>query len=26
VNLNMGYCLNCHQQRNAPVDCLTCHY
>ncbi len=26
VNLNMGYCVNCHQQRQAPTDCLTCHY
>jgi formamidopyrimidine-DNA glycosylase len=26
VNLDMGYCLNCHQERNAPVDCETCHY
>ena len=26
VNLNMGYCLTCHTQRNAPVDCTTCHF
>lgn len=26
VNLNMGYCLGCHTQRQAPVDCTTCHY
>ena len=26
VNLNMGYCLDCHQQRKAPTDCLTCHF
>lgn len=23
--LNMGWCLDCHHQRNAPTDCLTCH-
>ena len=21
----MGWCLSCHQQREAPRDCLTCH-
>jgi hypothetical protein len=26
VDLNMGFCVNCHNQRKAPVDCLTCHY
>lgn len=26
VNLNMGYCVNCHREKNAPNDCLTCHY
>ncbi len=26
VNLTMGYCLSCHRQQKAPVDCLTCHY
>ena len=26
VDLNMGYCVNCHRQKNAPNDCLTCHY
>jgi hypothetical protein len=26
VNLNMGYCVTCHQQRNVSVDCLTCHF
>jgi hypothetical protein len=26
VNLNMGYCLACHTQRKASVDCTTCHY
>jgi hypothetical protein len=24
--LTMGWCLNCHQTREAPTDCLTCHY
>jgi hypothetical protein len=26
VNLNMGYCLTCHKQRNVSVDCQTCHF
>jgi hypothetical protein len=26
VDLNMGFCVNCHNQRKAPVDCLTCHF
>ena len=26
LDLNMGYCLSCHQQRKASVDCTTCHY
>jgi Cytochrome c7 and related cytochrome c len=26
VNLNMRYCVTCHQQRNVSVDCLTCHF
>jgi hypothetical protein len=26
VDLNMGFCVNCHKQKNAPNDCLTCHY
>src|SRR4051812_21475916 len=25
-DLTMGWCLSCHRQRNAPTDCLTCHY
>lgn len=24
--LTMGWCLNCHEERQAPRDCLTCHY
>jgi len=26
VNMNMGYCNGCHQQRKASVDCVTCHF
>jgi hypothetical protein len=26
VNLNMGYCISCHQERKASIDCQTCHY
>jgi Cytochrome c7 and related cytochrome c len=26
VNMTMGFCLNCHQQRKASVDCTTCHF
>jgi hypothetical protein len=24
--LTMGWCLGCHKQRQAPTECLTCHY
>jgi hypothetical protein len=24
--LNMGWCVECHQERKAPTDCLTCHF
>jgi hypothetical protein len=24
-SLEMGWCLNCHNQRGASVDCATCH-
>lgn len=24
--LTMGWCLRCHQERQAPTDCLVCHY
>ena len=24
-SLDMGWCLNCHRQNNAPTDCYTCH-
>jgi len=26
VNLDMGYCLNCHRQKNASTDCTVCHF
>lgn len=26
VDLNMGFCINCHAQKKASNDCLTCHY
>jgi hypothetical protein len=26
VSLDMGYCVTCHRQKNAPNDCLTCHF
>ena len=26
VNLTMGFCVNCHNENKAPVDCLTCHF
>ncbi|HEY7289243.1 MAG TPA: cytochrome c3 family protein [Vicinamibacterales bacterium] len=26
VDHTMGFCVNCHRQKNAPNDCLTCHY
>jgi len=24
-SLSMGWCLDCHEQRHAPLDCVTCH-
>lgn len=24
--LQMGWCLRCHQEKNAPQKCFTCHY
>lgn len=24
-NLEMGWCVSCHHEKNAPVDCATCH-
>jgi hypothetical protein len=26
VNLTMGYCVECHQQKKVSVDCVTCHF
>ena len=26
VDLNMGFCVNCHKQKQASNDCQTCHY
>lgn len=26
VNLTMGFCVNCHTERQASNDCLTCHF
>jgi hypothetical protein len=26
VNLNMGYCVECHKQKQVSVDCATCHF
>jgi Cytochrome c7 and related cytochrome c len=26
VNMTMGFCLDCHEQRKASVDCTTCHF
>ncbi|MGA3295183.1 MAG: cytochrome c3 family protein [Candidatus Acidiferrales bacterium] len=26
VDHTMGFCINCHRQQKASVDCVTCHY
>jgi len=26
VNHTMGFCVNCHRQKNVSNDCLTCHF
>jgi hypothetical protein len=26
VNMDMQFCMDCHKQRQASNDCLTCHY
>jgi hypothetical protein len=26
VNLTMGYCLQCHKEKKASIDCTTCHF
>lgn len=25
-SLEMGWCIECHEQRSASIDCATCHY
>jgi len=26
VDHTMGFCVNCHKEKQAPLDCLTCHF
>jgi hypothetical protein len=26
VDLTMGFCVSCHKERQASIDCLTCHF
>jgi hypothetical protein len=26
VDLNMGFCVNCHREKQASLECLSCHY
>ena len=26
ANLKMGWCLDCHNERNVTTDCTACHY
>ncbi len=26
VNLTMGFCIDCHRMKKAPLDCTTCHF
>jgi hypothetical protein len=26
VDLHMGFCVSCHREKQAPNDCLTCHF
>jgi len=26
VDMNMGYCINCHKVNQASIDCQTCHF
>jgi len=26
VDLHMGFCVSCHREKNAPNECVTCHF
>ncbi len=26
VNMNMGFCVNCHKLKKVSVECITCHF
>lgn len=26
LDLNMGFCVSCHREQQAPLECLSCHY
>ena len=26
VDLHMGFCVNCHREKHAPNECVTCHF
>jgi hypothetical protein len=26
VDLKMGFCIDCHKSKQAPNECLTCHF
>jgi hypothetical protein len=26
VNHTMGFCITCHEEKKAPIDCVTCHF
>jgi hypothetical protein len=26
VDLTMGFCVQCHREKKASIDCITCHY
>lgn len=26
VELDMGFCVTCHENRDAPLECVTCHF
>ncbi len=26
VDLHMGFCVGCHREKNAPNECITCHF